>query len=173
MPQGSVLGLLLFCLLVDSFQSVSPNSKVIKYADDITILHFVRSPCDDKLQQEWDNCVLWSENNHLPLNVSKCKVLDIVTKRSLVLSRVSCSPDCFLPLVDDLKILGVTFSSNLTWNAHLNSVIRKVPQRIFIVRNLKRSACPPKLILYITRTLLLFVQFCYMPFFVSATFLCI
>jgi len=145
-PQGSVLGPVLFCLLVDNFQSVSPNSTVIKYADDITLLHFVRSEDEDNLQKEWDNCVLWSESNYLPLNVSKCKVLDIVTKKSLKLSCVSCSGSFSLPIVDNLKILGVTFSSNLKWNTHLNDVIRKASQRIFILRNLKRSSCPPKLI---------------------------
>ena len=119
---------------------------VIKYADDITILHFVRSSNDDKLQSEWDNCLQWSETNHLPLNISKCKVLDIVTKKNLVLSSVSCSDGFSLPVVSELKILGVTFSSTLKWNAHLEDVIRKASQRIFIIRNLKRSACPPKLI---------------------------
>lgn len=41
--------------------------------------------------------------NRLPLNVSKYKVLDIVTE-----SRISCS-DFSLSQVDDLKILGATF----------------------------------------------------------------
>ena len=51
-----------------------------------------------------------------------------------------------MPQVDDLKILGVTFSTNLKWNSLLEDVIRKASQRMYIVCNLKRSACPSKLI---------------------------
>lgn len=172
-PQGSVLGPILFCLLVDNFTPVAPNSTVIKYADDITILHFVRSPHDDLLQLEWENCVSWSETNFLPINAAKCKVLDIVTKQNLLLSPVHFSNGSCLPNVCDLKILGVTFSSSLKWNCHLQEVIRKASQRIFIVRNLKRSDCPSQLIFraYVAfiRSLLLyaFPCFCNIPLYLK------
>ena len=62
-------------------------------------------------------------------------MLDVVTKKNLSLSHVSCSNDFSLPQVDDLKILGVTFSANLKWNSHLEDVMRKAFQRMYIVRN--------------------------------------
>ncbi|MEL7308580.1 MAG: reverse transcriptase family protein, partial [Pseudomonadota bacterium] len=70
-PQGSVLGPILFCMVVDSLSSVSPNSLCVKYADDITILHFVRCVSDDHLQSELDNVCDWSRVNKLCLNESK------------------------------------------------------------------------------------------------------
>ena len=145
-PQGSVLGPILFGLVVNSFHPVCLNSRAVKYADDVTILHFVRSPSEDNLQAEWNNCVNWASVNKLPLNILKCKVLNIVTKKNLVLSKVLCSPGYFLPEVDELKLLGVIFSSNLKWNAHVNSIICKATRRIFIIRNLKRSDCSSELI---------------------------
>ena len=53
--QGSVLGPFLFCLVIDSLSPSCSNTKVIKYADDVLFLHFVRQNADDNLQQEWDS----------------------------------------------------------------------------------------------------------------------
>ena len=59
-PQGSIIGPILFSLVIDSFTNVCDNSVVFKYADDITILHFLRDASDDGLQSEFDNIHLWS-----------------------------------------------------------------------------------------------------------------
>jgi hypothetical protein len=142
-PQGSVLGPFLFCLAVDSLQPVCDNSIIIKYADDISILHFIREPSDDNLQQEWDNIVSWSQASHLPLNLNKCRVLDFVTKRSLSLCPVKTAPSVFLECVDSLPFLGVRFSSSLKWNVHFDFVLKKACKRIFIIRNLRRSGVSP------------------------------
>ena len=89
-----------------------------------------------------ENCVSWSETNHLPIKNKKCKVLDIVAKRNLSLPPVYFSDSSRLPNVCDFKILGVTFSSSLKWNYYLKDIMRKASQRIFVIRNLKRADCP-------------------------------
>lgn len=145
-PQGSILGPVLFCLAMDSLSSVSPNSFMIKYADDVSILHFVRKLSDDNLQDEWDNIVRWSNSNSLPLNRSKCCVLDVVTKKSLTVSSILLHDGSHLTNVSTLSFLGVTFSSDLKWNFHFESAVRKACKRIFIIRNLCRSGCPADLV---------------------------
>ena len=45
------------CLATDSFSHVCPNSSIIKYADYVSIFHFLRSSADDHLQEEWDQRV--------------------------------------------------------------------------------------------------------------------
>ena len=91
MPQGSVLGPVLFSLVFDSFSSICNNTSVVKYADDLSILYFVRTSIDDNLQTEWDSLIRWSESVSLPINYDKCSVMDIVTKSSLRLNPVSCN----------------------------------------------------------------------------------
>ena len=73
---GSILGPILLCLATDGLSHVYNNSTVIKYADDVSILHFVRHSSQDHLQLEWDQLVSWSECVNLPLNAMKCRVID-------------------------------------------------------------------------------------------------
>lgn len=51
-----------------------------------------------------------------------------------------------LPEVGELKLLGVTFCTDLKWNSHVHNIICKASKRIFIIRNLKRAGCPSDLI---------------------------
>ena len=128
-PQGSVIGPLLFALAVH-ISPVCSNSSMIKYADDILLLHFTRSPSDDMLQLEWNNLVQLSNSLQLPINYSKCQVMDIITKSSLQVSPVVDSTSSFVPQVSSMKFLGVFFSSTLKWNLHIDFIIRKVSKRL-------------------------------------------
>ena len=141
-PQGSVLGPLLFCLVIDNLSPVFSNSSIIKYADDVMILHFIRDHKDDNLQAEWNALVEWSETLSLPINYSKSQVLDIVTKSSLSLSPISVSSTDFLKNVNSIVFLGVVVSGDLKWNLHFDKMLKKAAKRIFILRNLRRSECP-------------------------------
>ncbi|MEL7309549.1 MAG: reverse transcriptase domain-containing protein, partial [Pseudomonadota bacterium] len=141
-PQGSVLGPLLFCLVVDSLSPIFPNSSILKYADDVIILHFIRKSEDDKLQAEWNALVDWSETISLPINYSKSQVLDIVTKSRLSLAPVSVSSTVFLKNVNFIVFLGVVISDDLKWNSHFDRMLKRAAKRTFILRNLRRSGCP-------------------------------
>jgi len=78
-PQGSVLGPILFCMVIDDFTVACKNSMCFKYADDITILHFLRDSQDDNLQLEWNNVMGWSDAHCLPINFSKSCVMNIIS----------------------------------------------------------------------------------------------
>ena len=168
-PQGSTLGPILFCLAVNSLSNICPNSSIVKYADDVSIFHFVRDSSEDRLQAEWDNVVHWSEAMNLPLNFLKCHVIDFVTKRSLSLSPVIMSDNNCLNEVSSMSFLGVTLSNNMKWNAHVDKVVNKAIKRLFLLRNLRRAHCPENLMLMcyfsFIRSVLLhaFPSFCNLP----------
>ena len=141
-PQGSVLGPILFCLVVDSIRTAHSNSMCIKYADDITILHFVRSNNDDHAQIEWNNIAEWASFHHLPINLNKCFVMDIVTKKCITLRPIFISDGFMLRNVKCVKLLGVTFADNMKWDVHVNNIVSKASRRLFILCNLVRSNSP-------------------------------
>ena len=168
-PQGSVIGPLLFCTVLDSLSPLHDNTRMIKYADDVTILHFVRETGDESLQSEWDHVTSWSSRIGLPVNAAKCAVMDYVTKSGLTLPPVRVSPNASLPSVSSLRLLGVILSCDMRWHEHVNHVITKATKRLFVLRFMRKATCPSATILQaydaFIRPLLLycFSTFCNMP----------
>ena len=88
-PQGSVLGPLLFIIFMSGINSVnlSQESKLLLYTDDILLYWSVTSGNDYKfLQEDINSLSAWCNSNHLTFNEQKCK--------SMVVSRKmhSCRP---------------------------------------------------------------------------------
>ena len=78
---------------------------------------------------------------HLPLNFRKCKVMDVITKKSLYLPPIYSSDGKCIATVNSLTFLGVTFCSDMKWNVHFDKVVKKACKRLFIMYNLRRSGC--------------------------------
>lgn len=164
-PQGSVLGPVLFCLVIDDLTPVCENTSIVKYADDVTFLHFIRTASDDKLQSEMCHLVSWSTFVKLPINFDKSCVMDIITKRNMSLNDVYLPDGNVLNKVSSLSFLGVTFCYNLKWNLHIDAVMKKVCKRLFIIYNLRRAGCSKQVMFdcYIAfiRSVLLFAFPCF------------
>jgi hypothetical protein len=143
-PQGSVLGPFLFATIVDDLQPKHPNSSLVKYADDLTVLHFIRNPSEDRLEEEWKNIKDWCGTTQLHINPKKTKILDIITsKRMPECARVSDN-GVFIETVQTARILGVTFSSDLRWDAHVHDVVSRASRRLFSLIILRNSGASPK-----------------------------
>ena len=137
-PQGRVVGPILFALVIDSFSNICGNSVVFKYADDITSLHFLRDDVDDDLQSEFDTIQSWCHKNKLTINHSKSCVLDVVTKKSLTCKPVHMSGTP-VTRVSQIKILGCIFSANLKWDVYVDYLIKVASKRVYLILSLKRA----------------------------------
>ena len=150
---------------------------MVKFDDDISILHHFRDTAEDKSQAEWSHLEDWSRDVGLCLNYDKCNVMNCITKSSLVLDPIVCDNGASLKSVSSLRLLGVLFSSNMTWNEHISHITAKCFRRFFILRNLKRANCSHHLLLkcYLSfiRSLLLygFPCFCNLPKYLFAKLL--
>ena len=139
MPQGSVLGPLLFLLNTSELFSILEN-KLISDADDSTLMAVVPFPgvrvavaeslIHDLVRvSEW--CDLW----WMKLNESKTKTMIVSRYHTLhPQSPPVTIGGTVLKESDDLVILGVTFYSKMTVEKHLRSASRAASQRLGILR---------------------------------------
>lgn len=135
-PQGSVLGPLLFILYVSDLQPLL-SSPSASYADDIKLYN--RSECHRSLQSELDFLVKWCLDWLLPLNIPKCRVLYLGNnnpKRPYFIDGVPL--DGCLSHVD----LGVVVSSDLSWSPHILHICNKAKQRLYMIQQCFRGGHP-------------------------------
>ena len=138
-PQGSILGPLLFIVHINSLGDLdlSPGSSI---TDDILLYRTVSSDNDSALlQHDADTISSLIHASGLAINPSKCSLLIISRKRFK--PSVSLRIDSInIPLVDTVKYLGVTISSDLKWNAHIASTCKSTKQKLgLLYRNFHQA----------------------------------
>ena len=137
-PQGSILGPLLFIIYMNDISNVSTESSLILFADDTNIFYqgsdtreLQNTVCSD-LSKFYD----WFSANKLSLNISKTNYV--------VFGPLSKNWDVTIHLnsikidkVNTSKFLGVYIDSNLSWSDHINSISNKISRGVGILSKLK------------------------------------
>ena len=138
MPQGSVLGPLLFLIYINDLPTVSNIFNILMYADDTTLFcNFDNTQNEFTINNELDNVYRWLCSNKLSLNVSKTKYMCFHTlKRKVVFPDLKIN-NITIDRVTDFKFLGLIISSNLKWNKHIDHISIKVSKVIGIMFRLK------------------------------------
>ena len=139
------MGPILFVLATDSISTCCANSEVFVMQMTSPLSIFFQKESENNLQLEWTSLEDWSNAHSLPLNSSKCAVMDIVTKRSLCLNDIMTNEGHSLPAVSSLPLIGVILYNNFKWNVPIHNIVKKASRRIFIIRNLKKARCSPSL----------------------------
>ena len=138
-PQGTKLGPWLFLVLINDLAIDNGIAHIWKYVDDTTASEVVIKGRASNAQQIADNVAKWSSDNRVKLNSDKCKELRI----SFAKEEPHFAPIVInneeLGLVNSAKLLGVTISNNLTWNEHINEIIKKASKRLYFLSQLKRA----------------------------------
>ena len=125
-PQGSVLGPMLFLLFVNDLP-VYVNSTCRLFADDCLLYWGVNTPNDAAiLQQDLHNLEQWAEKWFVKFNPTKCVILTVTNKTCSIHSQH----------VSEAKYLGLTLDANLNFNKHIDNICKKVNAILgFIRRN--------------------------------------
>lgn len=140
-PQGSILGPLLFLIYINDIVNSCNDPHFILYADDTSLLasHKDMNVLIETLNENLAKITKWFKCNKLSLNVSKTQC--ILFKRGGMqydMDNISLQIDMNpLEFYESVQFLGVTLNSKLSWNDHINSVCLKVSRFIGIMNRLK------------------------------------
>ena len=132
-PQGSILGPLLFVLFInDIFHNIDKNSLIGLYADDTKLSRKIATLADcDILQHDIDTLKKWCINNNMKFNSDKCKVLAVTKSEPMFINEL---PFCKYPytLGQDIldytsceRDLGIWINERLDWHEHHNYLLKK------------------------------------------------
>ena len=141
-PQGSILGPLLFVLFVNDLPIVLERCQIPMYADD-TVMYFAASNAQEissTLTSELAKVNDWLVHNSLFIHQGKTECVLFGTGSRLANANLSVNIDGKeLTRVAEHKYLGVILDESLSWNAHVNYLISKVSKRLGILGRTRGS----------------------------------
>ena len=143
-PQGTVMGPLLFLLFINDLPSVlDPATSCRLFADDCLIYREVHNTNDQlALQQDLNALERWSILWGMHFNPKKCNVMSIA--RSSPLTKMYQLHNTILARVDSFTYLGLVITSDLSWSEQSSVCTKKANATLgFIRRNLRK--CPQEL----------------------------
>ena len=145
-PQGSILGPLLFLVYMNSISSSIEVSKILKFADDMKCFMTISCDEDHELQQDIDSIIHQTSLSHLTINFTKCVHVPISNTRYLISSTEINFQE------SQKSDLGVIVSSDLMWSNHYNSIISKAYKSLALIRCTfcSKHCSSVKLHLYVT-----------------------
>ena len=142
-PQGSILGPLLFLLFINDLPLYVNNVSADLYADDTTLYDIQTSMdlIEQNLQLGLNQLHVWCKNNGMVLNSTKTKVMLITTNQkrqrlpstSLNLKYM----DETLKMISNDKILGIFVDNNLLWSDHVKHICKKISSYIWLLSKIK------------------------------------
>ena len=133
-PQGSILGPLLFNVYINNLPNAVKKTRMILYADDAVLFYdaSTREELQTTLEREFTEISNWYTDNRLTINVKKTKLMLAGSKRMLSLFEdFELKPNgTQIDRVQSFKYLGVTTDAKWSWKPHISNLLKKLGHRL-------------------------------------------
>ena len=141
-PQGSILGPLLFLIYINDLCQVSNILDMILFADDTNIFYSHKDPnfLNTVVNTELDKLSSWFQANRLSINVKKSNF--VIFKSAQNRQNLDFSffiDNNQIDRVEEVVFLGVILDQSLNWKSHIHNVARKISKSLGIIY--KASFC--------------------------------
>ena len=131
-PQGTVLGPILFLVYINDLHQCIHHSLISHFADDTRILKAISTSEDvSLLQQDLNETISWSNRNHMILHEDKFELMCHTTSKCNLSQQLPFSNQYFeyttpngvnIQHSDIIKDLGIRITPNLSWSPQINTL---------------------------------------------------
>lgn len=149
-PQGTVLGPLLFILYLNDLLNLNLHCKFFSYADDTALYYEAESWSTIEKLATNDLIIIknWLDCNRLSLNSDKSHFLTFTLYKnsqpcldSLLIHETDClSETCTCPSIlrkCKTTYLGIVFDEHIRWNLHIDAICKKIRKTLYIFKQIR------------------------------------
>lgn len=140
-PQGSILGPLLFACYITNLPTLDVSNKLCLYADDTNLK--VSAPTGDEVEALTNHSLNalheYFSQSKLLLNMEKTKFIVFSThKANRIFNPTLSCKNHQLSDDDETKFLGLTIDKNLNWNSHVECIMQKISSGLYALRKMQK-----------------------------------
>jgi hypothetical protein len=138
-PQGSILGPVLFILYVNDLPyKLGHEDKLVMYADDTSVLITAKNEAElkDKVKPLLASMMEWFSANGLALNMEKTGIMKFTPRNSLNTAFQIVHQDKLLSEINHTKFLGLELDKNINWKNHVQKILPKLSSACYLIRRM-------------------------------------
>ena len=147
-PQGSLVGPILFSIFTNDLPSFLPHGRLVSYADDTQLLDSAHPDDLSSLKSRLEETLLtvksYFTSNSLKMNPSKTTLILVGTPHNLKRTssfRINIADHVLTPS-SSVKMLGVTINQSLSWEEHISSVVKKCNSILVCLYKIRHHLTP-------------------------------
>ena len=143
-PQGSVLGPLLFLVYINDLPyGFNKDVRFVLYADDTSVLVTANDKIElqSKLNFTLNKICSWFAVNGLSLNKEKTKVVKFSANHAQEHAIAITCQNASMDLMEDVTFLGLRIDRNINWKKHIEEILPKLSSACYVVRSMYYIGC--------------------------------